>query len=200
MSSKSREYNMIASFGQKKGMTQVFKENGQVVPVTQVQLLPDVRVNSVITEAKEGYNAIQLAAQYSRIHVPQLKSEIRVSQLPNDVEEGESMDISKFEPEMVLTVTGTSKGKGFAGVIKRHGFSGKDATHGTKHDERRPGSIGGMFPQNVRPGRKMPGRDGNKKITLKGREIVDVDPEQNLILIKGSLPGPNKGILKLSSV
>jgi len=192
---------MVASFGQKKGMTQVFQEDGRVVPVTRVRLFSDVIVNSVLTQEKDGYNAIQLAAKYSsHTNKPSMKGEFRVSSVSVDVEEGEAMDISKFEPDMKLVIQGESKGKGFAGVVKRHGFSGKDATHGTKHDERRPGSIGGMFPQNVRPGRKMPGQAGNKKVTLKNRQVVDVYPDENIVLIKGSLPGADETVLKLSSV
>ena len=192
---------MVASFAEKLGMTQVFREDGKVLPVTEVRLFSDARVSHVLTEEKDGYNAVQVAANHTQADTkkPRVKGEVRTQNHPA-VELGEQMDVSRFEPEMKLTVTATSKGKGFSGVIKRHGFRGKDATHGTKHDERRTGSIGGMFPQNVRPGRKMPGQGGLKTVTLKNRNVVAVDTERNTLLIKGSLPGPNRGVLKVSQV
>ncbi|PSO43961.1 MAG: 50S ribosomal protein L3 [Parcubacteria group bacterium SW_4_49_11] len=193
---------MVASFGEKREMTQVFREDGRVVPVTEVKILPDTRVSALLTGERDGYNALQLAARYSDSQdKPAIKGEVRLQNAPSEeVSVGEEMNVSRFEPDMKLTVTGTSKSKGFAGVMKRHGFSGKDATHGTKHDERRPGSIGGMFPQNVRPGRKMPGQAGKKTVTLRNRQVVSVNEEENTILIKGSLPGPEHAILKISQV
>ncbi len=191
---------MVVSFGQKRGMSQVFLEDGRVIPVTIVEIFSDARISALLTQEKDGYNALQVAALYAQdTEKPSLKGEVRLYQKnSSEMEIGASMDASRFESDMKLVVTGVSKGKGFGGVIKRHGFSGKDATHGTKHDERRPGSIGGMFPQNVRPGRKMPGQTGNKNITLKNREVVHVDEDKNTILVKGSLPGPNNGVLKLA--
>jgi large subunit ribosomal protein L3 len=193
---------MVASFGEKREMTQVFREDGRVVPVTEVKILPDTRVSALLTGERDGYNALQVAARYSDSQdTPAIKGEVRLQNAPSEeVSVGEEMNVSRFEPDMKLTVTGTSKSKGFAGVMKRHGFSGKDATHGTKHDERRPGSIGGMFPQNVRPGRKMPGQAGKKTVTLRNRQVVSVNEEENTILIKGSLPGPERAILKISQV
>jgi large subunit ribosomal protein L3 len=193
---------MVASFGEKREMTQVFREDGRVVPVTEVKILPDTRVSALLTGEQDGYNALQVAARYSDAQgTPAIKGEVRLQNAPSEeVSVGEEMNVSRFEPDMKLTVTGTSKSKGFAGVMKRHGFSGKDATHGTKHDERRPGSIGGMFPQNVRPGRKMPGQAGKKTVTLRNRQVVSVNEEENTILIKGSLPGPERAILKISQV
>jgi large subunit ribosomal protein L3 len=114
-----------------------------------------------------------------------------------DIELGSSLDISQYEVGNTIIVKGISKGKGFAGVVKRHNFSGANATHGTKHTERSGGSIGSGYPEHVLKGRKMPGRDGFKSQTLKNIRIVDIDIENNQLLLKGSIPGPNNGLLQI---
>jgi large subunit ribosomal protein L3 len=190
---------MKFSFAQKIGMTQVFEE-GKVIPVTKVQLYPDVKVQAFIAEDKTGYNAVQFGAKYSKkvkdTELPRLLKEIRVNKFP-DLEVGTVLDIAQYEVGNTLEVKGVSKGKGFAGVVKRHGFAGANATHGTKHTERSGGSIGSGYPEHVLKGRKMPGRDGFKTQTLKNVKVVGIDIENNQLLLKGAIPGPNKGLLQI---
>jgi large subunit ribosomal protein L3 len=190
---------MKFSFAKKIGMTQVFEGN-KVIPVTKVQLYSDVKVQSLIENAKNGYNAVQVGAKYTKkvkdSVLPRLTKEVRLEELPN-LEVGAVLDISQYEVGNIIVVKGISKGKGFAGVVKRHNFSGANATHGTKHTERSGGSIGSGYPEHVLKGRKMPGRDGFKAQTLKNIRIVDIDIENNQLLLKGSIPGPNNGLLQI---
>lgn len=190
---------MKFSFAKKIGMTQIFEE-GKVLAVTKVELYSDVQVKAFIDNARNGYTAIQIGADYSKkvkdITLPKLLREIRLDKLPS-LEIGTSLDISQYEVGNVVSVKGVSKGKGFAGVVKRHNFSGANATHGTKHTERSGGSIGSGYPEHVLKGRKMPGRAGFKTQTLKNIRIVGIDIENNQLLLKGSIPGPNKGLLQI---
>jgi|688.fasta_scaffold01520_34 large subunit ribosomal protein L3 len=190
---------MKFSFAKKIGMTQVF-EGGLVIPVTRVQLYSDVKIQALIKNSKNGYNAVQIGSKYTKkvkdSVLPRLLKEVRVNELP-DLEVGKVLDISQYEVGNSITIKGISKGKGFAGVVKRHNFSGANATHGTKHTERSGGSIGSGYPEHVLKGRKMPGRDGFKSQTLKNIRIVDIDVENNQLLLKGSIPGPNNGLLQI---
>jgi len=190
---------MKFSFAKKIGMTQVF-EGSEVIPVTKVQLYSDVKIQALIESTKNGYNAVQLGAKYTKKVkdniLPKLLKEVRVTDLPN-LEAGSVLDISQYEIGNSVTVKGISKGKGFAGVVKRHNFAGANATHGTKHTERAGGSIGSGYPEHVFKGRKMPGRAGFKAQTLKNIRIVDIDIENNQLLLKGSIPGPNNGLLQI---
>jgi len=190
---------MKFSFAKKIGMTQIF-EGSKVIPVTKVQLYSDVKVQALIEATKNGYSAIQVGAKYSKkvkdSVQPKLLKEIRVDNLP-ELEIGKSLDISQYVVGDILTIKGISKGKGFAGVVKRHNFAGANATHGTKHTERAGGSIGSGYPEHVFKGRKMPGRAGFKAQTLKNIRIVDIDVENNQLLLKGSIPGPNNGLLQI---
>lgn len=190
---------MKFSFAKKIGMAQIF-ENGKVVPVTKVELYSDVKVQALINSDKNGYNAILVGAKYSKkvkdSVLPKILKEVRVDNLPQ-LELGSTLDISQYEVGDTLTVKGVSKGKGFAGVVKRHNFSGANATHGTKHTERAGGSVGSGYPEHILKGRKMPGRAGFKTQTLKNIKIVDIDVQNNQLLLKGSIPGPNKGLLQI---
>jgi large subunit ribosomal protein L3 len=190
---------MKFSFAKKIGMTQVF-EGSKVIPVTKVQLYSDVKVQALIESTKNGYNAVQLGAKYTKkvkdTTLPKLLKEVRVNDLSN-LEAGSVLDISQYEIGNSVTVKGISKGKGFAGVVKRHNFAGANATHGTKHTERAGGSIGSGYPEHVFKGRKMPGRAGFKAQTLKNIRIVDIDVENNQLLLKGAIPGPNNGLLQI---
>jgi large subunit ribosomal protein L3 len=190
---------MKFSFAKKIGMTQIFQE-GKVVAVTKVQLYSDVKIQALINSDKNGYNAIQIGAKYAKkvkdSVQPKLLKEVRLDEL-SGLEVGSSLDISQYAVGDALTVKGISKGKGFAGVVKRHNFSGANATHGTKHTERAGGSIGSGYPEHVLKGRKMPGRAGFKAQTLKNIKIVDIDIENNQLLLKGSIPGPNSGLLQI---
>lgn len=190
---------MKFSFAKKIGMTQVFEGN-KVVPVTIVKLYSDVKIQSLIEATKNGYNAVQLGAKYTKkikdTTLPKLLKEVRVNEFSN-LEAGSVLDISQYEIGNSVTIKGISKGKGFAGVVKRHNFAGANATHGTKHTERAGGSIGSGYPEHVFKGRKMPGRAGFKAQTLKNIRIVDIDVENNQLLLKGSIPGPNNGLLQI---
>ena len=190
---------MKFSFAKKIGMTQIF-DGGKVIPVTKVELYKDVKVQALIEASKSGYSAVQVGARYTKkvkdSVLPKIAKEIRVDELPG-LELGSALDISQYEIGNMLTVKGVSKGKGFAGVVKRHNFSGANSTHGTKHTERAGGSIGSGYPEHVFKGRKMPGRAGFKAQTLKNIRIVDIAVKNTQLLLKGSIPGPNNGLLQI---
>ncbi|MCD6115187.1 50S ribosomal protein L3, partial [bacterium] len=163
--------------GKKIGMTQIWKEN-KVIPVTLIEAGPCF-VTQIKTKEKDGYQAVQLGFEKIEKEKKIKKSQknkpfryLREFRLDN-VEEfkvGDVIDVSRFEPGEKVKVSGISKGKGFQGVVKRWGFSGRNATHGVKHEERKPGSIGSAFPQRVIKGKKMPGRMGNERVTIKNLE------------------------------
>jgi large subunit ribosomal protein L3 len=193
--------------GKKIGMTQVFNADGQVVPVTLVKVGPCV-VTQRKTPATDGYDAVQLGlVEYAkRPNKPMAKHlaksgaegvrylrEFRLGQGTGDLKQGDRVLAEEFKPRDVVDVIGTSKGRGFAGVVKRHHFRGGDATHGSMF-HRAPGSIGGSsFPSRVFPGMKMGGQMGNEQVTIRNLEIVSVDADDNVIAVKGAIPGPNGG-------
>ena len=193
--------------GKKIGMTQIWKEN-KVIPVTLIEAGPCF-VTQIKTKEKDGYQAVQLGFEKIEKEKKIKKSQknkpyryLREFRLDN-VEEfkvGDVIDVSRFEPGEKVKVSGISKGKGFQGVVKRWGFSGRNATHGVKHEERKPGSIGSAFPQRVIKGKKMPGRMGNERVTIKNLEIVDIDKEKNLLVIKGGIPGKRGGLLEIQTL
>ena len=193
--------------GKKIGMTQIWKEN-KVIPVTLIEAGPCF-VTQIKTKEKDGYQAIQLGFEKIEKEKKIKKSQknkpyryLKEFRLDN-VEEfkvGDVIDVSRFEPGEKVKVSGISKGKGFQGVVKRWGFSGRNATHGVKHEERKPGSIGSAFPQRVIKGKKMPGRMGNERVTIKNLEIVDIDKEKNLIAVKGGVPGRRGALLEIQTV
>ena len=163
-------------------MTQIFKED-KVIPVTVIEAGP-VSVLRKLTKEKDGYDAVQVGFQPKKKGYKAVK-EIKGSQL----EVGDQMTVSVFEEGDKVKISGISKGKGFQGGVKRHGFHGRKATHGVKHEERTIGSVGSMFPQRVIKGRRMPGRMGAEKITTKNLQVVQVDAEKNLLSVKGAVPG-----------
>lgn len=192
--------------GKKIGMTQVFSDDGEVVPVTLVKAGP-CKVTQLKTENKDGYEAIQIG--FERLKEKHTKKpqadkpfrflcEFKVE--PNEFEVDQEIDVSTFEEGDKVKVAGITKGKGFQGVVKRHGFSGQSRTHGTKHDDRKGGSIGSAYPQRVVKGGKMPGRMGSDRVTIKNLEIVEIDPEENTLAIKGALPGGKDNLLEITSV
>ena len=192
--------------GKKIGMTQVFDDDGDVIPVTLVEAGPCV-VTQIKTKETDGYEAIQIGfdkLDKKKVKKPQKDKPFKIlcefKGTLEDFEEGDEFDASLFEEGDKVKVSGTSKGKGFQGVVKRHGFSGQSRTHGTKHDERKTGSIGSAYPQRVFPGRKMPGRMGSDRTTVKNLEIVKVDPEENTLAIKGGLPGGKDNLLEIQSI
>lgn len=203
-----------AILGQKLKMSQIFDKDGKPVPVTVVKAEP-CYVTAIKTKEKDGYDAIQIGCGNTKhLKKPQagiLKKakikenlkyfkEFTVEDTKNleDLKLGDKIDASIFKEDDKIIISGTSKGKGFAGVIKRHGFARGPETHGSDH-HRKPGSIGSMFPQRVVKGRKMPGHLGVERVTVKGSKIVKVIPETNIIMVKGPIPGPNKGIVELRS-
>ncbi|MEI6477864.1 MAG: 50S ribosomal protein L3 [bacterium] len=200
---------MTALLGIKIGMTQVFDQNGRAIPVTAIQAGP-CHVTQVKTVEKDGYQAVQIGYSSTRKankpetghtksldHTPRYLREFRTEE--GEFEVGQTLDCSLLEPGMLLRLTGTSKGKGFAGVIKRHHFSRGPETHGSDH-HRAPGSIGSMFPQHVLKGQKMPGRMGNDQVTVRKVKLVDIDPTQNLIFVKGPVPGVPGALVEISSM
>jgi large subunit ribosomal protein L3 len=213
---------MKAILGTKLGMTQLFDADGNVSRVTLIQAGP-CTVTQVKTTESDGYNAVQIGfgdakhqpkPQTGHLKLANVNSkvlrEVRVSEVdpkhPNakvrqaayeealGLEVGAKIDVTAFEAGDPIQVTGTSKGKGFAGVIKRHNFNSGRKTHGS-HAHRGHGSIGSMFPQHVYKGIRMAGRMGSDQVTVKGLKIVLVDIERNILAISGAVPGPKRGTI-----
>ena len=193
--------------GRKLGMTQIFNERGETVPVTVLEVGPCV-VTQVKTPENEGVRAVQLGFGHKkRLKEPErghLRASGAQSRYLRDMktEEGDSysvgqtLDASLFAVGDLLDVTGTSKGKGFQGVVKPHGFRGGPKTHGQSDRHRAPGSIGATTtPGRVFKGTRMAGRMGHDRITVQNLEVVRVDAERSLVLVRGSVPGPNEGLL-----
>ena len=196
--------------GTKLGMTQVFDENNRVVPVTVIAAGPNV-VTQLRTAERDGYTAVQVAygaidprkvtkpvaGQFSKAGVTPRRhlAEIRVADV-SELEVGQELTAEIFADGALVDVTGTSKGKGFAGPMKRHGFSGLGASHGAHRVHRAPGSIGGCAtPGRVFKGMRMAGRMGNDKVTTQNLTVHKVDAEAGLLLIKGAIPGRKGGIV-----
>jgi large subunit ribosomal protein L3 len=187
--------------GKKVGMTQIFSKDGRVIPVTLVACL-DCAVSQLKSEEKDGYNAIQVAAgrkkkvnkpllghlQRAGLSSAEMLAEFKTEMIKG-IKLGEKITPEVFTPGDKVKITGISKGKGFQGVIKRHGFKRGPETHGSDH-HRAPGSIGSMFPQHVFKGKKLPGRMGGEQVTLLSY-VVDVDPQKKCLFIKGAIPGAN---------
>ena len=192
--------------GRKLGMTQLFREDGAVIPVTAIEVGP-CTVVQVKTREKEGYSAVQLGfGEKKRLTSPEkghLKGlgsfrhlrEFRVGEGVG-IEVGQKFDVGLFKPGDIVDVTGTSKGKGFAGVVKRHHFSGGPKTHGQSDRHRAPGSIGSATtPGRVYKGKKMAGHMGNARVTVMGQEVVQADPARNLLLVRGAVPGHQNSLV-----
>jgi len=195
---------MLGLIGKKLGMTQVYGDDGVVVPVTIVEVLPNV-VTALLTNDKNGYNAVQLGNQEqkeSRMTKP-LVGKFKKIKLPTfynikefrtdraqDYKVGQKITIEHLEIGEKINIQGQSKGKGFQGVMKRYHFSGGNDSHGNSVSHRVPGSIGqNTSPGRVIPGKRMPGHMGDETVTVKNLEIVGKEVEQNLVLIKGAVPG-----------
>jgi large subunit ribosomal protein L3 len=199
--------------GKKIGMTQIFEESGRVVPVSVIEAGP-CPIIQVKTLEKEGYAAIQIGfdeTKESRVNKPEaghfkkagvavrrILREIRVNDA-STFKVGDTLDVKLFEGAKIVHVTGTSKGRGFAGTIKRHNFERGRKTHGNKN-YREPGSVGSSaYPSRIMPGKRMPGRMGGVKRTTRNLTLVQIDAENNLLFIKGSIPGANNGIVFVRS-
>jgi large subunit ribosomal protein L3 len=195
--------------GRKLKMTQIFDEEGNVIPVTLIEAGPCV-VTQIKKKEKDGYEAIQVGFEKiekpNKIKKTQAKKpfkvlkEFRGKNLDiTQFKEGQVIDVSIFKEGEKVTISGKSKGKGFAGVVKRWGFAGRPKTHGTKHEVRAPGSIGSATPPRVVKGRKMAGRLGGERVTVKNLTIVKVDPKNNLLAVKGAVPGTKGSLLEIKT-
>jgi large subunit ribosomal protein L3 len=201
---------MKGILGKKVGMTQIFDEIGNVVPVTLIEAGP-CHVIQKKTEEKDGYSAVQLGfgeVSERRVNKPKTGHLKKASAPPlrylrefrlrghEELEVGQIVKADVFEPGDRVDVVGISKGKGFAGVVKRHGFAGGIKTHGQSDRHRAAGSIGaGTTPGHVFKGLRMPGRMGGERVTISNLEVVVVDPERNLLAVKGSIPGAKNGLV-----
>ena len=200
----------IGLIGRKRGMTRVFTEQGDSVPVTVIEVSPN-RVTQVKTVETDGYRALQVTLGEKRtslLNKPEVghfsKAEVEAGEglwelrlegeQGEDLEAGSTLNVEQFEAGQKVDVTGTSKGKGFAGAVKRHNFSMQDATHGNSLAHRAPGSIGQcQTPGRVFKGKKMAGQMGDERVTTQNLEVVRIDTERNLLLVKGAIPGANGG-------
>ena len=203
---------MIGLLGKKLGMTQIFDSYGNVIPVTVIQAGP-CRVIHRKNKEKHGYDAIQLGYEevdekrvtkpligHFKKHNSPYYRYLREVKLKfyKDIEEGEIFDVGMFTENEVLKITGTSKGKGFAGVMKRHGFHGFKMSHGVHESYRGPGSIGQCAtPARVFKGKKLPGHLGSDKVSIKNVKVVSIDLEKNLLMVKGAVPGHRNSIVLL---
>jgi large subunit ribosomal protein L3 len=198
---------MKSLLGTKIGMTQIISDSGATIPVKFIKSSP-VTVTQVKSVDTDGYNAVQVAygegknlskavaghtspAKVTPKHI----REFRVEELPEGLSVGSTIDVTTFNLGDIVDATGTSKGKGFAGTVKRHNFNTSKKTHGGNGNVRKPGSIGSMYPQKVFKGKRMAGRMGADRVTVKNLEVAYVDASNNLIGLKGAVPGPKKGLI-----
>ncbi|MDR7461657.1 MAG: 50S ribosomal protein L3 [Armatimonadota bacterium] len=200
---------MAAILGRKVGMTQVFDAQGNLVPVTLVEAQPNVVVG-VRTPERDGYRAVQLGFEEvpeRRVNRPlrgvfrragvsprRVIREVRLRE-GEDYQVGQEISVTVFREGDRVAVTGTSKGKGFAGAMKRHGFGGQADSHGVSLMHRAVGSLGTSGVGRVWKGKRMPGRMGGERVTIRGLRVVRVDPERHLLLIRGAIPGPRGGLV-----
>ena len=196
--------------GKKVGMTQVFEESGKAIPVTVIEAGP-CSIVQLKTQERDGYQAVQLGfgtrkenktnspkrGHFSKagVDITQVLREFRVESLEN-ITVGGTVDAGVFSEGELVDVTGTSKGRGFTGVVKRWGFAGGRKSHGGEQDLRRPGAIGASAtPSRVFKGKRMPGRHGAKRHTIQNLQVIRADAESNLLVVKGAVPGPPNGLL-----
>ena len=203
---------MSAILAKKLGMTQVFQDDGSVARVTVLQAGP-CPVTAIRTLERDGYEAVQLAFGQARekhltkaelghlrkADAPPLRHVVEFRDEAGELQLGESVTVQAFEVGARVKVSGSSKGKGFQGTIKRHNYASGPKSHGS-HNVRAPGSIGASAtPARVMKGIRGPGQMGNKRVTQKGLEIVSIDEQQNLLLVRGSVPGPRGGVVEVRS-
>jgi large subunit ribosomal protein L3 len=201
--------------GKKIGMTQLFQENGETVAVTAIQAGPSV-VTQIKSRDRDGYDAIQVGFVENKVKQSQLSSpekghlrglenvrylrEFRTDDV-SSVKQGDKVDVSFLKQGDLVNAIGLSKGRGFAGVVKRHHFAGGPKTHGQTDRHRSPGSIGATtFPGRVLKGQRMAGHMGNMRVTARNLEVIKADPERNLLLVKGAVPGANGELLVIEKV
>jgi large subunit ribosomal protein L3 len=201
--------------GKKIGMTRLFQESGETVAVTAIQAGPSV-VTQIKSRDKDGYDAVQVGFIENKVKQSQLSSperghlrdlenirylrEFRTDDITS-VKRGDKVDVSFLKRGDLINVTGLSKGRGFAGVVKRYHFAGGPKTHGQTDRHRAPGSIGSTtFPGRVLKGKRMAGHMGNERVTARNIEVMQADPERNLLLVKGAVPGADGGLLIIEKV
>lgn len=204
---------MKGILGRKIGMTQVFTTDGRLVPVTVIEATPNVVLQKKTVET-DGYNAIQVGFEDKReklANKPEMGHVAKANTAPKrfikefryeemmSYEVGQEITVDSFEAGEIVDVTGTSKGKGYQGTIKRYGYGRGPMAHGGGPVHRHAGSMGPIAPNRIAPGKKLPGQMGNVKRTVQNLEIVAVDKENNALLIKGSVPGPKKGLVIVRS-
>ena len=187
--------------GKKVGMTQIFTESGELIPVTVVEATPNV-VLQVKTMETDGYEAIQVGYQDMRevlSNKPAKGHVAKANTAPKRfIREFKNVELGEYEVGNIIDVTGTTKGKGFQGVIKRHGQSRGPMAHGSRY-HRRPGSMGPVAPNRVFKNKRLAGRMGGNRVTIQNLEVVRVDAERNVILIKGNVPGAKKSLITIKS-
>ncbi len=179
--------------GKKVKMSQIWKDE-KIIPVTVVAATPN-KVTLIRTTERDGYQAVQVQLGKTKKEFRNGKNAIFASE---SYKEGAEVTVEAFKEGDIVRVAGISKGKGFQGVVRRHGFAGGPKTHGQKNRLRAPGSIGNTTPQRVIPGRRMAGHMGVDRITVKNLEIVGVDKDKNILLVKGAVPGARGGVLEIS--
>lgn len=191
--------------GLKIGMSQIFDKQGNQIPVTLIESGP-CKVLQIKTKEIDGYESVQIGFKKLKDNKVKKSQKIKpfryLREFKADVskyELGQEFNVSIFEEGDVVSLSGISKGKGFAGVVKKWGFKGGPKTRGTKHEHRTMGSVGSSTPPRVIKGKKMPGRMGGKRITTKNLKIVKVDPENNLLMVKGAVPGRKGTFLEITS-
>jgi large subunit ribosomal protein L3 len=200
---------MIGLIGRKVGMTQLFNERGEVIPVTIIEAGP-CTVTELRSAQRDGYTAVQLGfgarkesrftrpvlGQFKKRNLPPQRQlrEFRVDSIEG-MEVGQSLDVSIFETGRRVDIQGVTKGRGFTGVVKRYGFVAGHASHGPTAGKQ-PGSIGASaYPSRVVKGKRLPGRMGGVNLTIKNLEVVAIDPEQNVLMVRGAVPGPTNGLV-----
>jgi large subunit ribosomal protein L3 len=190
----------------KLDMSQIFREDGTVIPVTLLQAGPCV-VTQVRTAEKDGYDAVQLGFGEGKNPSKPLAGHLKVSgassrtlkefrtEGASELKVGDTIEVGQFNPGEFVHISGVSKGKGFQGVVKRHGFKGSPATHGHKDQHRMPGSIGSIGPAHVFKGTRMAGRMGGDNVTVKNLEVVQVDAKNGVLAVKGAVPGARGSVV-----
>lgn len=197
--------------GKKIGMSRIFDQEGKAVPITLIEAGP-VFVTQIKSKESDKYEAVQVGFANKKKPTKALRGHIKkanIKEAPRWLKEfnlegegknlklGDKLDVSGFKVGQKVTISGVSKGKGFQGVVKRHGFKGGPASHGQKHSLREPGSIGATGPQRVFKGTRMAGRMGGERVTVKNLKIARVDPEFNLLAVKGAVPGAKGQLLEI---
>ncbi|OGL65080.1 50S ribosomal protein L3 [Candidatus Uhrbacteria bacterium RIFCSPLOWO2_01_FULL_47_24] len=197
---------MKCILGKKLEMTQTWTEKGRVVPITVIEAGP-CTVAQIKTKERDGYGAVQFGfgtkkhlTKPMKGHLKELPALRALREFrgdPGELRRGDTLDVSVFSPGDIVKVTGISKGKGFQGVVKRHGFHGHPSTHGHKDQERMPGAIGAGGVQHVRKGQRMAGRMGGERVTVRNLKIVAIDKEKNRLLVKGAVPGARNSLVMI---